>query len=222
MLELVGGSLLLFASSLLLAYAGARLVKILRYVPDPVLHRPVRIRGRGAIYRSRYEGRAPAGWCLSAPLQRDCPVPLRRGEELIIEAPFPRGVAIFRTVVLHRIAEPHLLIVRAPERLEVRERRSYRRCQRMEGQRVLVNGKYAYVVDLGRGGLRALTNTRCLEVGDEVKVELPASLGEAYGAVLDVRPIFEKGVPRYELRIVFESESVIDARQWKVAVNRLI
>src|SRR5690242_6540551 len=62
----------------------------------------VRLRTEAGVFRTNFLSLEKSGWVLSAPLSRDNYVPLREGEQVIVEASTPQGLLVFRTTVAER------------------------------------------------------------------------------------------------------------------------
>lgn len=201
---LVAHLLAVYAGAFLCALLTWEVVRRVRRAPLPPFHQRVRIRGPRGVYRSRFEGQTVRGWMFSAPLQRGSHVPLRVGDLVVVECPYPNGVALYRAPVLERMRDPHMVVLAAPRELRVRDRRLSRRSTKLAGVSVRMNGHDARIVNLSAGGVRLRTRAQGLAVGDRVKVDLPGRSGEAWGFVLACETVFELGQSEQDVRVVFE------------------
>ena len=162
---------------------------------EPDAESVLRVRAAGCVYRSRLVGLGPEFWTISAPLNRDCFVPIRPGEEVVVEAACKGGALVFRSHVLERSAGDHTFRLERPKEIHKLERREHRRWPEFAGRRLEIEGMGGEVVDLAEGGARIRTRYRT-DKGERVKLGLP--WGEiAYGWVLsregeDVRVRFEE------------------------------
>lgn len=173
-IELVGLFSLVFAVSFGAAYLWASLKRRQAQVPPP--ERSVaRLRTAGAVYRCRFVGVDPAGWRFTCPIQRDAYVPIRVGEGVTVECAAEGGVRVFRTDVVGRDAVAKELILRAPDTVHLRDRRSERRRDDVAGLTVVVDGIEGTLADISRTGLRMLSS-RPIEKGERVSV-LVAGVG---------------------------------------------
>src|SRR4051794_14678642 len=91
-----------FGISLGLAWLFVQIVARLRKQPVPIPGSILRIRAGSGFYRSHVLDSAGSVWRISAPLQRDAYVPLRVGEEVVIEAAAKNGALLFRTQIVAR------------------------------------------------------------------------------------------------------------------------
>jgi hypothetical protein len=165
----------------------------------------LRLRATSGVYRCRYHRAVPVGWVVGAPLRRDHHVPLRPGENVVVEAPVPGGVQVFRSEVLDRIAATHELVLRQPTRVEAWDRRSEPRTPAPEGLLIELNGEMAGVVDSSPNGLRVLTLAR-LEPGEAIRLRVDGEL--RYGWVLECLSAVWHGVSAREVRIRLQSPEV--------------
>ena len=74
----------------------------------------LRIRASSAVYRSRFLEAGPHGWDFAAPLQRDAYVPLRVGEDVVIEVEETEGRLIFRSKIIARCGETGRMTIARP------------------------------------------------------------------------------------------------------------
>lgn len=136
----------------------------------------LRIRANSGCYRSRIESTSGSLWAISAPIQRDGYVPLRVGEELVVEGGALGAAVIFRTEVAAR--ETGVLRVRRPKKIHRVERRHYRRNPALTGVKVSVDGATGRILDFSEGGAKVETSFRVVR-GGRVSVQFPwgASVG---------------------------------------------
>lgn len=178
----------------LFRHLGRKSGRVRLYPPIGIL----RLRADSGVYRCRYHRVVPAGWVVGAPLRRDHHVPLRPGESVVVEAPVPGGVQVFRSEVLDRIAATHELVLRQPTRVEAWDRRSEPRTTASEGALIKLNGEMAGVVDAAPNGLRVLTLAR-LEPGEAIRLRVDGELRD--GWVLECLSAVWHGVSACEARI---------------------
>jgi c-di-GMP-binding flagellar brake protein YcgR len=160
--------LIAFCASFFVGYAYLRFARRRSLDTNAVLH----IRAGSGMYRSRLVAIGRAAWEISAPLQRDSYVPLRVGEDLVIESPAKAGVLIFRSEVVARNLESHSLKIRAPKRLHHLDRRELKRWPHLAGESVKVEGEEGRLIDISQGGARLETEAD-LSRGERVRVDLP-------------------------------------------------
>ncbi|HWA82493.1 MAG TPA: flagellar brake protein [Fimbriimonadaceae bacterium] len=142
----------------------------------------LRIRASSGSYRSTLMKLGGSVWTISAPLQRDAYVPLRVGEEVVIEAASERGALLFRSTIVARHTHPHSLTIRRPDKIHQIERREHKRWPHLAGEAVKLEGQNGRIIDLSEGGARIQSAYRTYK-GDRVRLDLP--WGEAiYGWVL--------------------------------------
>jgi hypothetical protein len=170
------GSLAIFFSA---AFAVAAAVGLISYrlssrsrslAPGAVL----KIRAASGVYRSRLIAATGGGWHISAPLQRDSYVPLRVGEELVIESPCADGILLFRTEVVSRDSETHQLSILPAHNMYRIDRRELRRWPHLTGETVKVEGEEGRVLDISEGGAR-IELPALLHRGERVRIEMPWS-----------------------------------------------
>jgi hypothetical protein len=159
-----------------------RLAEVHRVRSEPPVGSTLRIRAASGIYRSQLERLEACYWTISAPLQRDHYVPLRVGEELVIEAATDRGALLFRGEVVERRSDPHVLVIQRPKRIHAVDRRDHRRWPHMQGAALSVEGEHASVVNLSEGGARLQTSLR-VKRGERVRIDMPCGR-EVFGWVL--------------------------------------
>jgi hypothetical protein len=154
-------------ATFLVRWAEARTARL-----TPAADTRLRIRATSGMYRSSFLQAGRSVWSISAPLQRDSYVPLRVGEDLVIEAPHPKGALIFRSKVIGRETMPHCLLIQRPTRIYVSERRNHKRWPEFFGAEVKLSDKAAIVVDLSEAGARFDCETKPAK-GQRFRVELP-------------------------------------------------
>lgn len=162
-----------FAVALGAAWLFIRITLYLRTRLDPSIGDTLRVRAASGMYRSRLLGLGRSSWTLSAPLQRDAFVPIRIGEELVIESASRQGALLFRSQVVARDPETHSLHIQRPERIHLVERRGHRRFPELEGAAVQLEGESATLMDISEGGARLHTSTKAHR-GDRVRLDLPS------------------------------------------------
>ena len=100
-MENLGSLILFFAAGFAVALSTSWLIVkitfLLRRQPDPAVGTILRVRATSGVYRSHLVSLGESAWIMSAPLQRDHHVPLREGEEVIIEAADKHGALLFRS-----------------------------------------------------------------------------------------------------------------------------
>jgi len=183
-LQLVGVFSVIFGVSLAVAY-GIHAVRRPRLSQVTLSENAtVRMVGAGGVYRCHYLRSDKRGLTFSSPLQRDHYVPLRVGEQLMVQVPMPESLLTFRTSILERDAERHEFLLAHPEGVRNIDRRSEVRDVSVEGQRAVLNGDPATMMDLSAGGAKVLVD-QDVDPGDQVRLELPMNLGSAYGWALE-------------------------------------
>jgi hypothetical protein len=171
-------------------------------VPLPFDGATLRLRGVGGMYRAKLLAIDEIGWKISCPLSRNNYVPLRLEDKVTVEAPCSGGVIIFRTDVVGRDDEEHFLVLAAPDRPTVTDRRSTSR-RTMTGV-AIIEDTPGQLVDISPFGARLYTDRVC-HVGERLRIQLPQAL--IYAWVLDFWPT-RLGEPyREAIRVRFE-ESV--------------
>ncbi len=202
LLQLAGWFSILFAASFAAAYLLTKRRAALRgrgffVAPDTA----IRLSGPSGSFRSRFLHADKSSWMISAPLQRDAFVPLRIGEGLLVQAPGAGGVWMFRTTVIDRQMEGHLLVLARPEHPHLVDRRAHPRLTDVRGASIRLNGDPAELIDCSQNGACVLTDTP-LANGDDIVLDLHADLGEARGWALECAPL--RGVDgRRTIRIAF-------------------
>jgi len=183
-LQLVGVFSVVFGVTVAISY-GIHVVKRPRINKvDLPENATVRMVGAGGVYRCHYLRAERRGLVFSSPIQRDHYVPLRAGESLMIQVPMPESLLTFRTTILERDADQHEFLLAHPEGIKRIDRRSEVRDTTIDGQEAILNGDSATMVDLSAGGAKVITS-QVVDPGDQVRLELPANLGSAYGWALE-------------------------------------
>ena len=154
-------------------------------------------------YRSQLVSLSNGALQVSAPLHRDCHVPLRVGETVIVQSPGFDSLLTFRTTVVARDPSTHELTLAAPQAFRRTDRRCEARVRHVKGQEVTLVGRPAVLQDLSAWGTKLTTSER-LKPGDYVSMELTPEFGVARGYVLEVRTSSWEGRLCYEVRIRFE------------------
>jgi hypothetical protein len=200
---LIGYVFVLFAAAMAAGWLITSLKLGKKAVEDPEVGTCLRLRGPSCMYRSRLlEVRGPF-WILSAPLMRDCYVPLRPGEKLNIEVPYKNGVLFARTEVKSRDQESHTLIIERPEGVKPVDRRQAKRLKDLMDDSAVIEGVKSSIVDVSIGGAKVRTQRRFLP-GERIRIDLPWVNGPTYGWILESIEISPSaGV---EARIRFETE----------------
>lgn len=177
---------LFFAVGFIFALSVAWLfVKVAQRVNQQQVPRPgavLRIRASSGMYRSHMVGLSDSVWTISAPIQRDTYVPLRVGEELVIEAACNSGALIFRSQIVAREADSHTLLIQKPSKVHAVERRGHRRWPHLCGAEVKLEGQTSRLIDLSEGGAKVKTGYQTHK-GDRVRMNLPDGQ-EVYGWVI--------------------------------------
>lgn len=177
-------------------FALQRRRRIARPQPDA----SIRLRASSGVYRARYVGETSEGWILSAPIQRDAYVPLRPGEGIVAECPTDRGVLLFRSRIVSRDADTHMIVIEKPRSLEATERRTNKRMA-VDSIQIGLDDFSAKLLDISEGGAKAIVSHRFAN-GERVSVKLPWKDEPVYAAVLETQ--YEDGRGTYSTRLVFE------------------
>jgi hypothetical protein len=116
MAQLLALNFLAFLVAIAFGAGVSTLVRRLRRPPMPIPSpgSPLRIRADEAVYRSRFLEAGTEGWIFAAPLQRDVYVPLRVGEDLVVEAEEPEGRLIFRAKLVERCGNTGRMVMSRP------------------------------------------------------------------------------------------------------------
>lgn len=175
-----------FLLSFGVAWTYVRIATRQRRQAEPVVGAILRIRAGSGMYRSQIVRLGRSAWTISAPLQRDSYVPLRVGEEIVIEAPGKKGALVFRSTVIARDATTHEVVIERPTTVHEVERREHKRWPHLIGQKLTVEGTTARILDISQGGARVETKSRTHR-GDRLRIDTP--WGQTlYGWVLDSEP----------------------------------
>jgi hypothetical protein len=175
-----------FAVALFAGWLYTEAAKRARKQAEPSAGAVLRIRAASGMYRSKVLHVGKSVWTISAPLQRDCYVPFRVGEEVVIEAAAKRGALVFRSVIVARDAETHELMIDRPAEVHEVERREHKRWPHLAGTKLQIDGMTAKILDLAQGGARLEVSSR-LHRGDRLRVDTP--WGQTLFAwVLDAEP----------------------------------
>jgi len=169
-LFLYSGFALLLA--LLVSWLYVRFGRLLRERRDPSPGSILRLRASGGVYRSQILALGADAWRISAPLQRDCFVPLRQGEDVVIEAACEGGALVFRTQILDRCLDDHTLLVGRPATIHRIERREHPRWREFAGEKLDIEGCAGRIIDLAAGGARIQSVYRACK-GERVKLDMP-------------------------------------------------
>jgi c-di-GMP-binding flagellar brake protein YcgR len=116
-----------FGLSLAIAWMLRKMAEQARLRLTPREFATLRIRAGVGSYRSKMISTSGSVWHIALPIQRDAYVPLRVGEEVVIEAAGPEGALIFRSHILARETDPACLIISKPKRICKVERREHQR-----------------------------------------------------------------------------------------------
>ena len=116
MAQLLALNFAVFVAALLVGAIVSGLVRRLRRPPMPIPPQgaSLRVRASAAVYRSRFLEVTDEGWVFAAPLQRDAYVPLRVGEDVVVEAEEADGRLIFRSEIIHRCAQSGRFTIARP------------------------------------------------------------------------------------------------------------
>lgn len=140
----------------------------------------VLIKTSSGVYRARFDHAEPGVWVLDAPVQRDSYVPLREGEEVILDAPVAGGAVVFRSVVLERDAVTKQYRFKVPANLHATERREVRR-QALQDE-CLINGMPGKMLNYSAEGALVLSG---LKLKEGQVVHLKVGSQELTGTTLD-------------------------------------
>lgn len=198
----------LFALFAALSFGGTWLVSMrLRRQTCPGLEPGaiLRLRCASGVYRSMVLEASASGWIVSAPLQRDSYVALRKGESMIVEAADAQGAYLFRSEIIARDADTHRLTLAKPVNVRRIERRGCARTRARTAVPASLDGHQARVVDLSELGARVATRAR-VGRGERVRLDLEGRDGPLFGWVLDTVPGSLYGYDSAEVRLRFEQE----------------
>lgn len=151
-------------------------------------------------YHCRVLGGTAAGLSVSAPLSGNAHVPLRPGTHVVVQAATVSGVLSFASTVCERHSGPASLVLRAPTKLRVVERRESRRFQAVTGEIGSIDGEEALILDTAVMGVCLLCRTRPAP-GDLVVLGLPQTGKPLMGWVLDSEPDTWNARPAFRTRV---------------------
>jgi hypothetical protein len=201
--QLIGYMFILLAAATLAGWLLTTFKSGSRMSVNPEEGTCIRMRGESGMYRTRLvEVRGPF-WVLSAPLMRDFYVPIRVGEKITIEVPFPDGVIYSKAVVRSRDAQSHTLIIERPEGARKVERRTERRICDAFNVTVGLEGVTSQLLNISRGGARVST-VHAVTPGERVRLDVAGVDSPIYGSVLECVPVGPQS--KVEARIRFETE----------------
>lgn len=132
----------------------------------------LRLRASSGVYRSNLMKLGGSVWTISAPLQRDTYVPLRVGEEIVVEAASKHGALVFRSQIVARHTHPHSFSIQCPDKIHQIERREHKRWPHLSGEPVKLEGQNGRIIDLSEGGARIQSPCRTHK-GDRVRLDMP-------------------------------------------------
>lgn len=121
---------------------------------------------------SRLISASKSGWVVEGPMARQHYLPLRVGDRFLVHAADARGMVAFRGVVQARDVVSHTLTLEPPSAFARVERRAFPRLQAVDEAFCQIDGRPARVLDVSRGGLRALT-PKLVGLGSRVLVSAP-------------------------------------------------
>ncbi len=202
-LSFFGLLLLVFAATFGASYLVVWFSRGLKGSAVPIEGGAVRLKCTHGVYRSRFLGVSSAGWRLTAPLSRDSYVPLRPGDELVLEAPVVGAALTARTRVVSRDADSHELMVARPSRTHRLERRETRRLLEPNGVSCTLEGSEAAIVDISRFGAR-LDCSAAVGSGERVRLDLQWFEEPVFAWVLEVLPVEGSRGRRTLCRVRFE------------------
>ncbi len=166
-------TILAFAITALVTWMAYQIARSRRVVKmSPISDASARIKTGGGIYRSRFARTTDGEWWLHAPLENGHYVPLRVGEEVVIETVGAEGRLLFRTTITDRDAELKQIKIAIPEQIHGANRRAEVRHTNLSPKEVNVEGRKLKMCDLSNHGMCAETETPFIP-GDWVKVEFP-------------------------------------------------
>ncbi|MGE4215761.1 MAG: flagellar brake protein [Fimbriimonadaceae bacterium] len=151
-------------------------------------------------YHCRVLSGTGAGLTVSAPLSGNAHVPLRPGTHVVVQAPTTTGVLSFASTVCDRRSGPASLVLRAPTKLKVVERRESRRFRAIAGEHGSIDGETALILDCATMGVCLLCRNRPAN-GELVVLGLPSLARPRMGWVLDTSPDTWDGRAAFRARI---------------------
>ena len=203
LLQLVGLFILVFGVSLVASFGLHSMRKPFRKKLEIEPSTMIRLVGAGGVYRCHYLSHDRKGVRVSSPIQRDHYIPLRVGEQMMVQVPQAGGLLVFRTTIIERDADAHEFLLSSPEGVRNIERRSEHRDTTVEGQDVVFNGEPATLLDISAGGAKVLTQIE-IDAGDQVRIQLHSNLGEAYGWALESTASQRDRRPARAVRVKFQ------------------
>lgn len=203
LLQLIGLFILVFGVSLIASFGLHSMRKPWRKKLEIEPNTMVRLVGAGGVYRCHYLSHDRKGVRVSSPIQRDHYIPLRVGEQMMVQVPQDAGLLVFRTTIIERDAESHEFLLGSPEAVRHIERRSEQRDSSVEGKGIEFNGEPATLIDISAGGAKVLTQVE-VDPGDQVRIKLHANLGEAYGWALESTASQRDRRPARAVRVKFQ------------------
>lgn len=162
----------LFIGSMGVAFGSMSMLKKRKLRAIPESGSMIRLRGLSGFYRSRFLAAGDRVWEISTPVQRDNFVPLRMGEEIVVEASTPKGALIFRTKIFGGEGAPIRIQILAPQNPQLVERREHTRDPKFAGEKVQVDQLAARVLNYSAGGI-CIQSARKLSKGEQVHIEMP-------------------------------------------------
>lgn len=199
--------LVLFVTSALLAFGLTKWAHRRKTVPVEDLQLPggqtLRLLTASGGYRCHLLDQSPKGLVVSAPLHRDCHVPLRVGEDLVVQSPGFDSLLTFRTKVVERDPLTHQLKLALPSSMRRTDRRCEPRIKNPGDGRAEVNGRSSILCDVSGWGAKILT-LEPVRAGDLVNVSLPGDYGTALAYALEVRTSAHEGRLCKEVRLRFD------------------
>ncbi|MCH8275363.1 MAG: PilZ domain-containing protein [Armatimonadetes bacterium] len=201
--------LALFAAALALSWAVHTVRR--RPIAAPPVNTRIRLRQGAAIYVCHFLKPVRGGWSVTAPIRNSTVVPIRPAETFLAEFTTGRGLVRFFTRIVRRESgEPRTLVIQAPSRVSVRERRTGGRVPFAREAVVLVNERFeARLQDIATGGAR-LRLDRPLTPGEDIRIRPPGSPVAFEGFVLDCRPLECEQADSYLARVRFDTEAPLD------------
>lgn len=198
----------LFGVSFILSLGAGYLVTMFRqknkrhFVNQVELNAPVRLRAASGVYRTRLLERSTEYLEFSAPIQRGHFVPLRVGDELIVEAPVDHGVVVFEVTVTQRCSESKSFRTTKPEAPTTVNRRVDHRTRLMEGVTASLNADSAKIIDISTSGGRFSSLSR-FEPGEVVKLKIDSIHANLLAWVLECVPTSLQDRQGYMVRLRF-------------------
>lgn len=163
-----------------LATRRRRMIEVCRLEPG----QKVRVRSGRHLYRTRLAGETAEGWIFEAPISRDHFVPLRIGEEVVIEATCRNGVLLYRTNVIARALYPHTFTVSRPSGVAPMDRRGAPRYDGLRWPHAFLDDHPVELVDVSNLGC-CLRSSRPVAPVTFVNVRLSFHPTPVPGQVID-------------------------------------